>query len=52
MTLLRGDEPEHFVAPAASTFVVPKGVWHKPGAPNGSKFIYLTPGETLHSDAR
>jgi len=51
MTLLEGDGPQHMSAPAGSAFVVPKGVWHKPAAPDGAKFIYLTPGETLHSDA-
>ena len=51
MTLLSGDEPEHCVAPAGSVFVVPKGIWHKPAAPNGSKFLYFTPGQTLHSEA-
>lgn len=51
LTLLDGDEPSHVVAPAGSTFVVPQGIWHKPAAPNGAKFIYLTPGTSLHSDA-
>ena len=51
MVLLTGDRPERCVASAGSMFAIPKGVWHKPGAPNGSKFIYLTPGTTLHSDA-
>ncbi|NEQ55852.1 MAG: cupin domain-containing protein [Leptolyngbya sp. SIO3F4] len=50
MTLLSGETPQHIVAEAGSTFVVPKGIWHKPGAPKGSKFMYLTPGQTLHSD--
>ena len=50
MTLLDGETPQHVVAKAGSTFVVPKGIWHKPGAPSGSKFMYLTPGQTLHSD--
>ena len=50
ITLLDGDTPKHLTATAGSTFVVPKGIWHKPGAPSGSKFIYLTPGHTLHSD--
>ncbi len=50
MTLLDGETPTCVVAEAGSTFVVPKGIWHKPGAPKGSKFMYLTPGETLHSD--
>ncbi len=51
ITLLRGAEPEHFVAPAGSTFVVPQGIWHKPGAPSGAKFMYYTPGKSLHSEA-
>ena len=51
VTLLSGDEPEHFVAPEGSTFAIPKGIWHRPAAPNGAKFIYLTPGTTLHSEA-
>jgi mannose-6-phosphate isomerase-like protein (cupin superfamily) len=50
ITLLEQESPEHFVVPAGSAFSVPKGVWHKPGAPGGAKFIYLTPGETLHSE--
>ncbi|MEM6254319.1 MAG: cupin domain-containing protein [Cyanobacteria bacterium P01_D01_bin.156] len=50
MTLLEGEEPQHFKAEAGSTFVIPKGIWHKPGAPEGCKFIYFTPGQTLHSD--
>lgn len=52
ITLLDGETPKHkhIVAKAGSTFVVPQGVWHKPGAPNGAKFLYLTPGQTLHSD--
>lgn len=51
ITLLRGETPEHFVASSGSTFVVPKGIWHKPAAPSGAKFMYLTPGTTLHSEA-
>ncbi len=51
MTLLQDDETHH-VAPAGSVFVVPQGVWHKPAAPNGSKFLYLTPGRSVHSEAR
>ncbi len=50
MTLLDGETPTQVIAKAGSTFVVPKGIWHKPGAPKGSKFMYLTPGQTLHSD--
>lgn len=51
MTLLLDDETRHCVAGAGSLFVVPKGVWHKPAAPNGAKFIHLTPGRSEHSDA-
>ena len=51
VVLLKDEGPEHFVAPAGSTLVIPKGLWHRPAAPNGAKFIYLTPGTTLHSDA-
>ena len=51
ITLLLDDGPEHHVAPAGSSFVVPRGVWHKPEAPNGAKFIFYTPGESLTSDA-
>ena len=51
LTLLFDDGPEHVVVPAGSTCVVPKGVWHKPGAPDGVKALYLTPGQSLTSDA-
>ena len=51
ITLLLADGPESFKAPAGSTFVVPRGIWHKPGAPNGARFVYHTPGQSLHSDA-
>ena len=51
MTLLMDEGPEHHVARAGSSFVVPKGIWHKPGAPDGARFIYFTPGETRHSEA-
>ena len=50
MTLLDEETPTQVIAEAGSTFVVPKGIWHKPGAPKGSKFMYITPGQTLHSD--
>ena len=36
---------------AGATLVVPQGLWHKPTAPGGAKFIYMTPGQSLHSDA-
>lgn len=50
ITLLE-DKQNHYTAPAGSSFVVPKGVWHKPGAPEGAKFIYYTPGESLYSES-
>ena len=49
ITLLE-DQPQHYVAPAGSSFVVPRGIWHKPGAPEGAKFIYFTPGQSLYSE--
>lgn len=51
MILLQGDRSERVTVSAGSIFVVPKGVWHKPAAPKGSKFLFFTPGTTLHSDA-
>ena len=51
ITLLE-DQPQHlYVAPAGSSFVVPRGIWHKPGAPEGAKFIYFTPGQSLYSES-
>lgn len=50
ITLLDDRGPNHHTAPAGSSFVVPKGIWHKPAAPNGAKFVYFTPGTSLHSD--
>ena len=51
VTVLTETGTEHRVAPAGSTLIVPRGLWHKPAAPNGAKFLYLTPGKSLHSDA-
>ena len=51
MELLDGEVPSRYVINPGSSFVVPKGIWHKPGAPNGCKFLHLTPGESLHSEA-
>ena len=51
ITVLEEDGARHYKAAAGSTFVVPRGRWHRPGAPNGCKFLYLTPGQSLHSDA-
>lgn len=50
ITLLQGNETHHQVVTAGSVFVVPQGVWHKPGAPGGAKFLCFTPGRSLHSD--
>ena len=51
IVLLDGVTPSKHIATPGSTFVVPSGIWHKPGAPSGCKFIHFTPGESLHSDA-
>jgi mannose-6-phosphate isomerase-like protein (cupin superfamily) len=51
VTVLTDTGAEHFVAPAGSTFVVPRGLWNKPAAPTGARFLYLTPGQSLHSEA-
>ena len=51
ITLLEEGGPVHHVAPAGNAFVVPRGIWHKPGAPEGAKFIYFTPGQSLYSEA-
>ncbi len=48
--LLLDTGSEHVKIPAGSVGVVPKGIWHKPGAEAGTSFLYLTPGRTLHSD--
>lgn len=50
ITLLMPDGDVHQKAQAGSSFVVPKGIWHKPAAPGGAKFLYHTPGTTLHSE--
>ena len=50
ITLLDGETPQHYTAPTGSSFVVPRGIWHKPGAPGGAKFIYFTPGQSLYSE--
>ena len=50
MTLFDGDKPSHYVIDSGSSFVVPKGIWHKPAAPTGCKFVHITPGISLHSD--
>ena len=51
MVLLDGESSSQHVIDAGSCFVVPKGIWHKPGAPDGCQFIHFTPGESLHSEA-
>lgn len=52
LVLLTESGPETHSAAAGCSFVVPKGLWHKPGAPKGAKFIYFTPGQSLHSDSQ
>lgn len=51
ITLLKESGPEHHKAEAGSSFVVPRGVWHKPGAPQGARFIFFTPGQSLYSES-
>ena len=51
ITLLDEGGPHHHFAPAGTSFVVPRGIWHKPEAPNGAKFIFFTPGQSLQSEA-
>ncbi|MBX2846936.1 MAG: cupin domain-containing protein [Acidiferrobacterales bacterium] len=48
--LLEDSGEKEYKASAGDVFVIPQGVWHKPGSVNGMKFIYLTPGKSLHSD--
>ncbi len=50
INLLSESGSEHHVAGPYETMVVPTGHWHKLSAPNGAKFIYLTPGQSLHSN--
>jgi mannose-6-phosphate isomerase-like protein (cupin superfamily) len=51
ITLLLPEGAEsHSVGPG-TLFVVPRGIWHRPGAPAGATFFYLTPGQSLHSEA-
>ncbi len=49
IVLLRETKESHR-ATSGSAFVVPKGIWHKPGAPEGAKFIHFTPGQSLYSE--
>ncbi len=51
ITLLEEADAKHYVAPAGTSFIVPQGIWHKPGAPTGAKFIHFTPGESLYSES-
>lgn len=51
-TLLETSGEKEYRASAGSVFVVPKGIWHKPGSPDGMKFLYFTPGESRHSEVR
>lgn len=49
--LLDSGQGTLYIARAGSCFVVPKGIWHKPAASQGCKFIHITPGDSLHSSA-
>ncbi len=51
VTVLTENGAEHRAAPAGTSLVIPRGLWHKPAAPKGAKFLYLTPGQSLHSEA-
>ena len=51
ITLLDGKAPSNHVIEAGSSFVVPRGIWHRPAAPEGCRFIYYTPGASRHSEA-
>ena len=51
IVLLDEKAPSKYIVDPGASFVVPVGTWHKPGAPNGCKFIHFTPGESLHSEA-
>ena len=51
ITLLMPDAAETVQIFPGEIYVVPKGIWHKPSAPKGAKFVYFTPGQSLHSDA-
>ena len=49
LELLIDSGSEHHSASANEIMVAPKGFWHKLSAPDSAKFIYLTPGQSLHS---
>lgn len=48
--LLEESGKKEYVIEAGNVFVVPRGIWHKPGSNKGMKFIYFTPGKSLHSE--
>jgi len=50
INLLTETGVEMVQASASDSLVVPQGYWHKLNALDGAKFIYLTPGESIHSD--
>lgn len=50
LELLTETSREYYSAKANEAMVIPKGLWHKFSATNGAKFIYLTPGQSLHCD--
>ena len=49
ITLALDEGEQHHRVPAGGVFVVPRGVWHRPAAPGGAKFMHFTPGTSLHS---
>ena len=50
--MLLEEKSEHWRVEAGSVCVIPRGVWHRPAAPTGARFLFMTPGQSLHSDAR
>lgn len=48
--LLENYKEKEYSISAGSVFVVPKGIWHKPGAVVRAKFLYFMPGQSLYSD--
>ncbi len=50
LELLSASGSEFYSAIAHQAMVIPSGHWHKFSAPNGAKFIFLTPGQSLHSE--
>ena len=51
VTIIEDAGPTWYRAKTGATCVVPPGLWHKPSALSASKVLYLTPGQSLHSDA-